>query len=87
MSSGAPVIELSINPIISINFVIMEINNNNASNGTFFAIGVYNNIIDTWINATSKTEVNLKLGQGYQMATTSGGILFFTGIIASGDQT
>jgi hypothetical protein len=27
------------------------------------------------------------LGQGYQMATTSGGTLSFTGSIANGDQT
>ena len=33
------------------------------------------------------TAGNLALGQGYQMATTSGGTLSFTGAIADGDQT
>jgi hypothetical protein len=80
---GAPVMGLSINSFITEN-------NNNATiatNGDDFAVGSYDNATDTWTNATSKTTGNLALGQGYQMATTSGGILSFTGTIASGDQT
>ena len=50
-------------------------------------VGSYDNTTDTWTNATTATAGNLALGQGYQMATTSGGTLSFTGAIADGDQT
>lgn len=60
---------------------------NIATNGSFYAVGSYDNTNDTWANATSTTTGDLALGQGYQMATTSGGTLSFTGTIASGDKT
>ncbi len=59
---------------------------NIATNGSFYAVGSYDNTTDTWTNATDATTGNLQLGQGYQMATTSGGTLSFTGAIANGDQ-
>jgi len=79
---GAPVSELSINSFI------MQANNTStiATNGSFYAVGSYDNTSDTWTNATTATTGNLELGQGYQMATTSGGTLSFTGTIANGDQ-
>jgi hypothetical protein len=61
---------------------------NIATNGSgVYAVGAYDNTLDTWTNATSATTGNLALGQGYQMATTSGGTLSFTGAIANGDQS
>ena len=80
---GAPVSELSINSLIT------ETNNNAtiAKNGSDFAVGSYDNTTDTWTNVTSATTGNLELGQGYQMATTSGGTISFTGKIANGDQS
>ncbi|MBG7612962.1 hypothetical protein IU405_11955, partial [Polaribacter sp. BAL334] len=62
-------------------------NANIATNKSFYAIGSYDNTTDTWTNATSATAGNLQLGQGYQMATTSGGTLSFTGIVPTADVT
>lgn len=62
-------------------------NANIATNGSYYAVGSYDNTNDTWTNATNATTGNLQLGQGYQMATTSGGTLSFTGTIANGDQS
>jgi hypothetical protein len=60
---------------------------NIANNGNgVYAVGSYNNTTDTWTNATGVTEGSLALGQGYQMATKSGGTLSFTGAIANGDE-
>jgi hypothetical protein len=80
---GAPVSGLSINSFIT------ETNNNAkiATNGSYYAVGSYDNTLDTWTNATTATTGSLALGQGYQMATTSGGTLSFTGTIADGDNT
>jgi len=80
---GAPVSGLSINSFIT------QANNTTtiANNGSgVYAVGSYDNTTDTWTNSTSATTGNLQLGQGYQMATTSGGTLSFTGTIANGDQ-
>jgi hypothetical protein len=79
---GAPVSDLSFATFIQ--------NANIATNGSIYAVGYYDNTTDTWTNVTSATVRNLgnlQLGQGYQMATPSGGTLSFTGTIASGDQT
>jgi len=77
---GAPVSGMSISSLIT--------DANIATNGSgVYAVGSYDNTLDTWTNATSATTGNLELGQGYQMATTSGGTLSFTGTIANGDQT
>ena len=80
---GAPVSGLSINSFI------MEPNNKTsiANNGNgVYAVGSYNNNTGIWANATEVTEGSLALGQGYQMATKSGGTLSFTGAIAIGDE-
>ncbi len=76
---GAPVSGMAFSTLIQ--------DANIATNESYFAVGSYDNTTDTWANATNATVGNLMLGQGYQMATTSGGTLSFTGAIASGDQT
>ena len=76
---GAPVSGMAFSSLIT--------DTNIATNGSFYAVGSYDNTTDTWTNATTATTGNLALGQGYQMATTSGGTLSFTGAIADGDQT
>ncbi|MDB9922061.1 T9SS type A sorting domain-containing protein [Polaribacter sp.] len=76
---GAPVSGMAFSSLIT--------DTNIATNGSFYAVGSYDNTTDTWTNATDATTGNLQLGQGYQMATTSGGTLSFTGAIADGDQT
>ena len=76
---GAPVSGMAFSSLIT--------DTNIATNGSFYAVGSYDNTADTWTNATDATTGNLQLGQGYQMATTGGGTLSFTGAIASGDQT
>jgi len=76
---GAPVSGMAFSTLIQ--------DANIATNGSFYAVGSYDNTTDTWTNATTATTGNLVLGQGYQMATTSGGTLSFAGAIADGDQT
>jgi len=76
---GAPVSDMAFSTLIQ--------DSNIATNANFYAVGSYNNTTDTWTNATNATTGNLVLGQGYQMATKSGGTLSFTGAIASGGQT
>jgi len=77
---GAPVSGMAFSSLIT--------DTNIATNGSgTYAVGSYDNTTDTWTNATSATTGNLELGQGYQMATTSGGTLSFTGTIANEDQT
>jgi hypothetical protein len=65
-----------------------------AMNGSAYAVGVYDNATDTWTNYTTATAGvdeaagNFNLGEGYQMASVSGGtgILKFTGTATSGTQ-
>jgi len=77
---GAPVSGMAFSTLIQ--------DANIANNGSgVYAVGAYDNTTDTWANATNATVGNLMLGQGYQMATTSGGTLSFAGAIADGDQT
>ncbi|MCP4802892.1 MAG: T9SS type A sorting domain-containing protein [Bacteroidetes bacterium] len=76
---GAPVSGMAFSSLIT--------DTNIATNGSFYAVGSYDNTTDTWTNATTATTGDLVLGQGYQMATTAGGTLSFTGAIADGDQT
>ena len=76
---GAPVSGMAFSTLIQ--------DPNIARNGDFYAVGSYDNTTDTWTNATAETTGNLALGQGYQMATTSGGTLSFTGAIADGNRT
>jgi hypothetical protein len=76
---GAPVSGMAFSSLIA--------DANIATNGSFYAVGSYDNTTDTWTNATAATTGYLALGQGYQMATTGGGTLSFTGAIANGDQS
>ena len=77
---GAPVSGMAFSSLIT--------DANIATNGSgVYAVGAYDNSLDTWTNATNATTGDLALGQGYQMATTSGGTLSFTGAIANGDQS
>ena len=76
---GAPVSNMAFSSLIT--------DANIAANGSFYAVGAYDNTTDTWTNATAATAGNLALGQGYQMATTGGGTLSFAGAIANGDQS
>ena len=77
---GAPVSGMAFSSLIT--------DANIATNGSgVYAVGAYDNTVDTWTNATNATTGDLALGQGYQMATTSGGTLSFTGAIANGDQS
>lgn len=76
---GAPVSNMAFSSLIT--------DANIAANGSFYAVGAYDNTTDTWTNVTAATAGNLALGQGYQMATTGGGTLSFAGAIANGDQS
>ena len=77
---GAPVSTMAFSSLIT--------DANIATNGSgVYAVGAYDNSLATWTNATNATTGTLALGQGYQMATTSGGTLSFTGAIANGDQS
>jgi len=77
---GAPVSGMAFSTLIQ--------DANIANNGSgAYAVGAYDNTTDTWANATNATVGNLMLGQGYQMATTSGGTLSFIGTIANGNQS
>ena len=63
-----------------------------ATNGSQYAIGVYDNSQDEWTNYTTGTvgaAGNFDIGKGYAMASVSGGtgLLAFTGTIATTDQT
>ena len=80
---GSPVSGLTINSFITETSNASSI----ARNGSLYAVGSYDNISDTWTNATIETTGSLNLGQGYQMATTSGGALAFIGTVATGNQT
>ena len=80
---GSPVSGLTINSFITETSNASSI----ARNGSLYAVGSYDNISDTWTNATAETTGSLNLGQGYQMATTSGGALAFIGTVATGNQT
>ncbi len=52
---------------------------------TAFAFGPYNKSTGLFENYTTSTDVNLEItsGVGYRAATTSGGTLIFTGVVAS----
>ncbi|MBG7610982.1 hypothetical protein IU405_01830 [Polaribacter sp. BAL334] len=58
-------------PVSGLPFSTFIQNANIATNGSFYAVGSYDNTNDTWTNATNATSGNLQLGQGYQMATTA----------------
>ena len=86
---GSPVDELSISSFATSN------NGSLATNGSTYAIGVYDSSADSWTNYTSSSGGNFPgsttfdIGKGYQMASqsASGQTLKFTGTIATTDQT
>ena len=81
---GAPVDGLSINSFVTTNSSPL------AASGSTYAVGVYDNSNDSWTNYTSSTvgaAGNFDIGKGYQMATSSGATMAFTGTIATTDQT
>ena len=78
---GSPVDGLSISSFVSTNTAGTA---TLATNGSAYAIGYYDNSVDTWTNYTTGTvgtAPNFDIGKGYQMGTVSGGtqILAFTG--------
>ena len=81
---GAPVDGLSISSFVTTNSSPL------ATSGSTYAVGVYDNSDDSWTNYTSSTvgsAGNFDIGKGYQMATSSGATMAFTGTIATTDQT
>ena len=74
-------------PVSGMSFSTFLQNANIARNGSFYAVGYYDNTANTWTNVTSAISGYSQLGYGYQMATTSGGTLAFTGAIANGNQS
>ena len=86
---GSPVDGLSISSFVSTNTAGTA---TLATNGSAYAVGYYDNSVDTWTNYTTGnvgTVGNFDIGKGYQMGTVSGGtqILAFTGTISSSDET
>ena len=84
---GSPVDGLSINSFVTTNTTGTA---TLAQNGSAYAVGVYDNANDTWTNYTTSTAGaagNFDIGKGYQMATTSGATMTFTGTIATSNQT
>jgi hypothetical protein len=87
---GSPVDGLSISSFVTTNTTSSPATL--ATNGDDYAVGYYDNEVDVWTNYTSATvgtAGNFNLGEGYQMASASGGtgILAFTGTPASTTQT
>ena len=81
---GSPVVGLSISSFVSTNSTPL------ATSGSIYAVGTYDNSNDTWTNYTSSTvgtAGNFDIGRGYQMATSSGATMAFTGTVATTDQT
>ena len=81
---GAPVDGLPINSFVTTNSSSL------ATSSSAYAIGVYDNSDDSWTNYTTSTVEsagNFDIGKGYQMATSSGATMAFTGTIATTDQT
>ena len=81
---GSPVGGLSISSFVTANSSSLANNGSGTS-----ALGEYNNANDTWSNHSSSAPLsgNLTLGKGYQMASTSGTTLTFTGSVATSTQT
>jgi len=80
---GAPTEGLSISSFVTTNSTPL------ATSGSIYAVGVYDNSDDSWTNYTSSTigaAGNFDIGRGYQMATSSGATMAFTGTVATTDQ-
>jgi hypothetical protein len=81
---GAPTDGLSISSFVTTNSTPL------ATSGSIYAVGEYDNSNNSWTNYTSSTvgaAGNFDIGRGYQMATSSGATMAFTGTIATTDQT
>ena len=81
---GSPVDGLSISDFVTTNSSVL------ATNGSTFAIGYHDNTDDSWTNYTTSTvggAGNFDTSRGYQMATSSGATMAFTGSIATTNQT
>ena len=81
---ASPVGSLSISSFVSDNSSPL------AQNSGTYALGTYDNSDDSWTNYTTSTTGgagNFPLGKGYQMASTSGATLAFTGTVATSAQT
>jgi hypothetical protein len=81
---GAPTDGLSISSFVTTNSTPL------ATSSSIYAVGVYDNSDDSWTNYTSSTvgaAGNFDIGRGYQMATSSGATMAFTGTVATTDQT
>lgn len=81
---GAPTDGLLISSFVTTNSTPL------ATSGSIYAVGVYDNSDDSWTNYTSSTvgaAGNFDIGRGYQMATSSGATMAFTGTVATTDQT
>jgi hypothetical protein len=81
---ASPVGSLSISSFVSDNSSPL------AQNSGTYALGYYDNSDDSWTNYTTSTTGgagNFPLGKGYQMASTSGATLTFTGTVATSAQT
>jgi len=81
---GAPTDGLSISSFVTTNSTPL------ATSSSIYAVGVYDNSDNSWTNYTSSTvgaAGNFDIGRGYQMATSSGATMAFTGTVATTDQT
>jgi len=81
---GAPTDGLSISSFVTTNSTPL------ATSGSIYAVGEYDNSNNSWTNYTSSTvgaAGNFDIGRGYQMATSSGATMAFTGTVATTDQT
>ena len=81
---GSPVDGLSISDFVTTNSSVL------AANGSAYAVGYHDNTDDSWTNYTTSTvggAGNFDISRGYQMATSSGATMAFTGSIATTDQT
>jgi len=81
---GAPTDGLSISSFVTTNSTPL------ATSGSIYAVGEYDNSDNSWTNYTSSTvgaAGNFDIGRGYQMATSSGATVVFTGTVATTDQT
>ncbi|MDC0902825.1 LamG domain-containing protein, partial [bacterium] len=73
---GAPTDGLSISSFVTTNSTPL------ATSGSIYAVGTYDNSNDTWTNFTTSSvgaAGNFDIGRGYQMATSSGATMAFTG--------
>ena len=81
---GSPVDGLSISDFVTTNSSVL------ATNGSAYAVGYHDNTDDSWTNYTTSTvggAGNFDTSRGYQMATSSGATMAFTGSIATTDHT